>query len=233
MLTQGVIHDLKTHLHSLLTATELVKEQVVNEKKRADRLERLFRACATNLPKMRRIIELTLDGSRDIPIRPVEKDILETLRGAAETNQPLASLRGVTVKIDTPRDSLTVRHDPVQLERAFTNLIRNGIEAFESREQAKRPNGKLLRISVAPNKESGVEILFEDSGPGLNGFEEAAFAPLRSTKAHGAGLGLYVTKKIVHGHGGTITAGASPSLKGACFRVRLPAPSANVAEGPI
>ena len=74
-LARGVVHDIKTLLHSLVTATELVQEQPEGSPKRAVRIESLLRAASTNLPKMRQIIEQTLDGSREIPVQPRTHDL--------------------------------------------------------------------------------------------------------------------------------------------------------------
>jgi len=50
---------------------------------------------------------------------------------------------------------------------------------------------------------------------------EKLFTPLFSTKANGVGLGLYITKKLVEAHGGTITV-ESKKTEGTTFTVMLP-----------
>ncbi|MEI6397519.1 MAG: hypothetical protein WCO71_02000, partial [Pseudomonadota bacterium] len=120
MLAKGVIHDIKTFLHSLLTATELVREQQSDAEKKTARLDSLYRACAMNLPKMKRIIELTLDGSRDIPIRPALSELNQTIQGAIDANRDQAKAKGVKIDFRTPKGGIIVAHDPVQLERALS-----------------------------------------------------------------------------------------------------------------
>ena len=223
MLAKGVIHDIKTFLHSLLTATELVREQQADPEKKAARLESLYRACSMNLPKMKRIIELTLDGSREIPIRPSAVELGLTIQGAIDANRDQAKAKGVKIDLHIPEGGITVAHDPVQLERALSNLIKNGIEAIPSANgdsEAKRQ----VRISVNSASTGLVETSIEDSGPGIN-CEADLFKPTKSTKAHGAGLGLYITGKIVRGHGGFIRAAQSDDLGGANFTFCLPTAS--------
>lgn len=220
MLAKGVVHDIKTFLHSLLTATELVNEQQSGTEKRNARLEALYRACATNLPKMKRIIELTLDGSREIPIHSAPNSLSQTIEGAIESNRDQAKNKGVKIDFRQGDGKIIVPHDPVQLERALSNLIRNGIEAISGGDDPR--STRQVRVSVINTDDGPVEVCVEDSGPGLPADIEPLFKPTKSNKAHGAGLGLYITGKIVRGHGGYIRAGHSEDLGGANFVFGLP-----------
>lgn len=220
MLAKGVVHDIKTFLHSLLTATELVREQQADDAKRLARLEALFRACDKNLPKMKRIIELTLDGSVDIPIRPAPASIDATIQGAIEANREQARNKGVVIDYQSSPSHTPVAHDPVQLERALSNLIKNGIEA--AGERATGAQAKTVRVSTQKDAAGVLSVSVEDTGPGLGERSDILFKPTRSTKAHGAGLGLYITGKIIRGHGGEINAGRSTALGGALFTFSLP-----------
>ena len=70
--------------------------------------------------------------------------------------------------------------------------------------------------------ENGIEMLFEDSGPGIP--EEQRnniFEPFYSTKDGGTGLGLTVSYNIVTAHGGTLDL-IDGRDTGACFRLFLP-----------
>jgi signal transduction histidine kinase len=82
------------------------------------------------------------------------------------------------------------------------------------------PQGGELWISIA-QKRKMVEILFQDSGPGVPlEMREAIFEPFVSTKG-GTGLGLSVSYDIVTAHGGRLDLLADRK-PGACFRVMLP-----------
>ncbi|MEI8025281.1 MAG: HAMP domain-containing sensor histidine kinase [Pseudomonadota bacterium] len=220
MLAKGVVHDIRTFLHSLLTATELVKEKQNDLEKRSERLEALYRASATNLPKMKRIIELTLDGSREIPIHSASNNLSQTIEGAIDANRDQAKNKGVNIDFRLRGEKIDVPHDPVQLERALANLIRNGIDAIPVSIESEAV--REVRVSVLRTDERLVQVCVEDSGPGLPADIEPLFKPTRSTKANGAGLGLYITGKIVRGHGGYIQAGQSKDLGGANFVFGLP-----------
>ena len=67
-----------------------------------------------------------------------------------------------------------------------------------------------------------MEILFQDSGPGVpSGESRNIFEPFVSTKEGGTGLGLTVSYNIVTAHGGALEL-VSTRTPGACFRVFIP-----------
>jgi signal transduction histidine kinase len=100
-----------------------------------------------------------------------------------------------------------------QLVQVFLNLMLNAIDA----------TGKNGRIEVSAEKtDQSVEVVVLDNGSGIAP-EHASrlFEPYFTTKKHGTGLGLFVTRELVTDHGGTIHFESSPS-GGTLFRVRLP-----------
>jgi nitrogen fixation/metabolism regulation signal transduction histidine kinase len=94
--------------------------------------------------------------------------------------------------------ALTVRADKTQLNRLFTNLIQNAIEATSSRTERR------IRL-VEERQEHAVVILVEDNGTGIT--EQARsriFTPNFTTKTSGTGLGLAMSKSIVENVKGEI-----------------------------
>lgn len=219
-IARGVIHDLRTLIHTPLCAIDLVEEQPPGSEKRLKRLEHLQSVSRQQLPKMKEIIDNTLDGSRDIGIKIAEASVRQTVARAVKTLEGLIEQTKTAVKIEDDLDGMSIPHDSTQLERAITNLIKNGIEACQDGDQDSR-RLKAVRVAMRKNSDS-VEIDVEDAGPGLPTYHGRTFRPLRSTKAHGSGLGLIVSKKIVEAHGGEILPGSSDILGGAKFTVRLP-----------
>jgi signal transduction histidine kinase len=83
------------------------------------------------------------------------------------------------------------------------------------------PKGGVLRINGRAVR-NGVEILFQDSGPGVPREQESSiFEPFFSTKEGGTGLGLTVSYNIITAHRGNLELLLNRG-KGACFRVFLP-----------
>jgi len=100
-----------------------------------------------------------------------------------------------------------------QLVQVFLNLILNAIDATQK--------GGRIQI-VAQRQGAVIEVAVRDDGPGIAP-EHAArvFQPYFTTKKHGTGLGLFVTRKLVADHGGTVEFETAPGL-GTVFHVRLP-----------
>ena len=100
-----------------------------------------------------------------------------------------------------------------QLVQVFLNLVLNAIDATDR-------DGR-IELGARPCPE-GVEVTVRDDGSGIAP-EDAArvFQPYFTTKPHGTGLGLFVTRQLVTEHGGTVEFEPAPG-RGTVFRVRLP-----------
>jgi two-component system, NtrC family, sensor histidine kinase HydH len=103
-------------------------------------------------------------------------------------------------------------------EQVFSNLVFNAYEAMGGQ------SGK-LRITAQPaasHDQEGLEIVFEDSGPGVAAENrERIFNPFFTTKQSGVGLGLSIVSKIMDDHGGSIRIESEPGA-GARFRLFFP-----------
>ena len=108
--------------------------------------------------------------------------------------------------------------DDVLLRQAFSNLLRNAIEACQ-------PAGVTPHVRVEGTLDTAqnqARVSVHDNGPGLDpNARDRIFRPFFTTKKTGTGLGLALVQKIVVTHNGRISAGSSPS-GGACFQVTLP-----------
>lgn len=119
----------------------------------------------------------------------------------------------VQVKLDPLADKVLV--DRIQVQQVILNLVRNAIEAM-----AQSPVRR-IRLSSRAVVGGQVEVMIEDSGPGLaTEVAERLFQPFVSTKSEGMGLGLSICHTIVHGHDGRIWADAS-MLGGTAFHFTL------------
>ena len=105
--------------------------------------------------------------------------------------------------------------DRVQIQQVLLNLIRNSIEAMEG---CKR---RELVISTMPAADGMLAISVSDSGTGVSP-EMAAqlFQPFITSKRHGMGVGLSISRTIVEGHGGHISCEPNPE-GGTVFRFTL------------
>jgi signal transduction histidine kinase len=104
---------------------------------------------------------------------------------------------------------------PDQLEQVFLNLVLNAIDAM--------PRGGELQVRTARTwQPDGIAVRVADTGIGIApDVLPQLFEPFHSTRIEGLGLGLYVSRNIVEGHGGHIDVVSEPG-RGATFTVWLP-----------
>ena len=218
-MASGVLHDIKTLLHGMSVSVELANEAKNDQEKFITKLEGLLKACSVQIPKMKAVIESVLDGNRNIVVHPKKSNIESTIQSVLESSSEFATRSGVTVEALV--NSFSFSHDPVQLQRALLNIVKNGIEAIEPK-SAK----KIVQIS-SKFENSTVLISVEDSGIGLSSDPSHIFKRIKTTKSHGTGLGFLISKKIVEAHEGTIVASRSVALGGARFLISIPICSAD------
>lgn len=212
-VAQGVIHDIRTLLQSLQVATDLA-----SEKQSEERFKNLLGVSKSKLPNLLAIINTALDGSREIKIQPFSSDLIKTLKNSIDTNQAIAISKNIKIDFEAKSDSLMAIHDPIQLERVFTNILKNAVEAVEETQSL----DKKIKITCESTNSNQVKVTIEDNGQGLPPKAESVFRLLKSTKTHGSGLGLLVSRKIVEAHSGNIKASHSTALKGAKFEIEIP-----------
>lgn len=124
----------------------------------------------------------------------------------------------VSYGLELARDLADARVDRRQIQHVILNLVRNAVEAM-----AEGCSGTpALIIRTASFAEGDVEISVSDNGPGVpQSIGPRLFDPFCTTKAHGAGLGLAIGRRILRSHGGSLEYRPS-SPAGACFLIRLP-----------
>src|SRR5439155_27226857 len=131
-----------------------------------------------------------------------------------------AVARRVTIQKDVPPDLPVVVGDCVQLQQVLLNLVVNAMDAMGSVDERER----CLQIRGRLDTDDGrraVTISVDDCGIGLQPEEtNRLFEVFYTTKPHGMGLGLAISRSIIEGHGGRLWA-ESKRDAGAIFSFRL------------
>ncbi len=160
---------------------------------------------------IRRLREFVSRGETDRRVENLPKLIEEAsalaLVGAKEI--------GVKVKFALDPRAATVLADKIQIQQVLLNLMRNAIEAMQE-----TPD-RVLTLSTVVENNGMVQISVADTGPGIA--PEAAqrlFEPFYTTKSHGMGIGLSVSRTIIEAHGGQLWAEPGPN-GGTVFHLTL------------
>jgi PAS domain S-box-containing protein len=128
-----------------------------------------------------------------------------------------ASRRSISVRTELAEDIPHVIGDRVQLQQVLMNLIVNGIEAMHDVDGTRE-----LTIKSQPGENNEVLLSVSDTGMGLPRHQtDDIFNAFFTTKTHGTGMGLRISRSIVESHGGRLWA-ADNSPRGASFCFTLP-----------
>jgi len=151
-------------------------------------------------------------------LRPEVADVNEIIRETIALLRSEAMRHNILVRTELAAGLPLIMGDRVQLQQVTMNLIVNSIDAMKevdgTRElsiKSQRAEHELLQVSVS------------DTGMGLPPQQEdQIFDAFFTTKPHGTGMGLRISRSIIESHGGRLWA-ADNSPRGATFQFTLPA----------
>jgi PAS domain S-box-containing protein len=145
-----------------------------------------------------------------VDVSEVIREMIVLLRG--EAMKYFIAVR-TELEADTPR----VTADRVQLQQVLMNLMLNAIDAMKD---ADGPRELAIKTQRAENDQVLVSV--NDTGMGLPPQQsDQVFEAFFTTKPHGTGMGLAISRSIVESHGGRLWA-ANNSARGATFSFTLP-----------
>jgi C4-dicarboxylate-specific signal transduction histidine kinase len=144
-------------------------------------------------------------------------DLNELIREMVVLLRNEASRYSISIRSDLAGDLPQVMADRIQLQQVFMNLMLNGIEAMKDLSTARELTMRSQRV-----KDGQLMISVSDTGIGLPLQQpEQIFGAFFTTKAHGTGMGLPISRSIIESHGGRLWA-TSNSERGASFHFNLP-----------
>lgn len=152
---------------------------------------------------------------RPVRLEPVDlKSMLRTLERYVRVRMPQLA-QNVELVVSVEEGVPPVEGNAVLLEWALENLVKNGLDALAG-------SGGTIRVSAERASERKVAIEIADDGPGVAAsVRSSLFEPGVTTKKGGWGVGLSLTRRIVHDvHQGRLLLNSSE--KGAIFTVELP-----------
>lgn len=164
---------------------------------------------------------LTLAESHQLTFEKHELDLIEIARRSINMFQAEADEKKINLRLVTPLDNALIVADPMRTEQVIGNLLSNALRYV--------PEGGKVWAEIT-KKENEMEVSINDNGPGVpeadlpfifNRFWRGEKS--RARQSGGAGLGLAITKLLVEGQGGQITAQNRPA-GGMQVTVSFPAP---------
>jgi C4-dicarboxylate-specific signal transduction histidine kinase len=161
---------------------------------------------------VRRLREFVRTGA--LRVRPLSAQSL--LEGVADAARPGANRIGVTIMVHADANLPDLAGDRLQLETVLHNLVQNAIDAL-----AEQHGPRIVRLAATLGDGKVLRITVADSGPGVSpDMLPNLFEPLATSKVHGLGLGLAISRTIVEAHGGKLA--LESTATGATFCLTLP-----------
>src|SRR5467141_2204219 len=143
-------------------------------------------------------------------------DINEVIREMVVLLRGEATRYAISVRTELAADLRQVVGDRVQLQQVMMNLMMNSADAMKNVDGTRE-----LAITSQPADNEALLVSVSDTGIGLPPQADQIFKAFFTTKAHGTGMGLSISRSIVESHGGRLWAGSN-SPRGASFYFTLP-----------
>ena len=204
---QNASHELKTPLMAIQGYAEGIQAGVMDTGSAAE-------VILAESDRMTELVEELLDISKiDMGRQQLalsEMDVRELLYDSIRAVEPTAAASGITIVPDFPEEPVMVKCDDTQMRRAVTNILSNGVRYARSE----------LRLTCRADRRQ-VTIRIQDDGDGIaEGDLPHIFERFYMGKSGKSGIGLALTKEIIHLHKGTIRAYNGDG--GAVFEITLP-----------
>ncbi len=214
-VARRIAHEIKNPLTPIQLAAERLKRRFSSQiTEGEDVFAKLTETIVRQVGDLRRMVDEFSSFAR-MP-KPVFRDenIIDLVRQAVFMQKVAHS----EIIFDAPESdaALEMACDRRQISQAITNILKNAVEAIQSRAEAREGNRDQQddthtgEIRVAVGRENGKTIItIADNGIGLPEDHDHIFEPYVTTRAKGTGLGLAIVKKIVEEHFGEIEFSAS------------------------
>jgi signal transduction histidine kinase len=172
-------------------------------------IEQNVRLCRELLTMWQSYGSVGATPRKPISVSAILREVIKGVGAVAVQN-------GVELKANISEETCTVLGDAVQIKRAIQNVIINAVQACAEK--------KGLVLIDCGQKDFYVDLHVEDNGHGIPPARMSKiFDPYFTTKQgkSGTGLGLYITKKVVEDHSGSLKVDSTPGV-GTTFSIRLP-----------
>lgn len=203
-IARRIAHEIKNPLTPIQLAAERLQRrfggEIASDK---ETFERLTGTIVRQVGDLRRMVDEFSNFAR-MP-KPVfrKENVHEIARQALFLHE--VAHPQVKFAIEPPSGDFPMVCDRRQLAQALTNVVKNGVEAIESRRSRGEHHFGGDRVELRVRREGDQLVIdITDTGIGLPEDRERLTEPYMTTRVRGTGLGLAIVKKIVEEHCGEI-----------------------------
>ncbi len=213
-LAAGVAHEIRNPLNSISTIIQQLDRdfEPVSD---SDDYHELAQIVVSEVKRIDRTVQDFLQFTSPSSLNLQTLYLRDLLHQIELQFSRLLTQSNITLSIKTDWDG-PVTWDLEKVKQVFVNLIKNAIDALDSRENA------AISIQTRKTTAEAIEIVIADSGPGIpEDIIKRIFNLYFTTKSSGTGIGLSIVQKIIDMHGGTIQV-HSEKNNGTRFTITLP-----------
>jgi PAS domain S-box-containing protein len=208
-------HELRTPLNAVLGFAQLLQADDLTETQ-AESVERITSGGRHLLELVNDVLDIATIEAGELPIAIERVSTRDVAHETLELLAPLAAVGDVSLTCDVADADVVVRGNRQRLKQVLLNLDSNAIKYS--------PSGSCVTVAVERDQARG-RLRVSDNGPGIAPEHLArAFVPFERIGAdsavEGTGLGLPLSRNLVHAMGGTIAADSDSG--GSMFTVELP-----------
>lgn len=215
------VHELRTPLASLSTATYLLLRPEMSREQRDQIVNNIHNETLRLNSLASSFLDLARLESGRVQFRKTRFSVADLLYECRDVLMTKAQETGIQIRIDVPNDMPLMEADRDKIKQVILNLVSNAIKY-------NRANGSV--IVTGNYTESELSIAIQDTGVGIpeesipHLFEKFYRVREHEGKASGTGLGLSICKQIIQGHNGRIEVKSKMGV-GTSFTVYVPRPS--------
>jgi PAS domain S-box-containing protein len=195
-------HELRTPLTNIMTRLYLIERAPEQTPRHLEVLNKVARNMLVLLNDLLTVARL----ESSIPLNRQPIDLRRVVHEVIEVQKPDADEKGIAFTLDLPDEAVTVSADPVRINQALTNLVRNAV--------LYTPPGGWIRVCTCLDEDKQRALVnVINSGQGIDAENlPHLFDPFfRVTEGGaGAGLGLFITREILELHDGAVTVSSTP-----------------------
>ncbi len=218
-LTSSIAHELNQPLAAIRNyasaALRFLSQSEPDLIKAKDALEGIVRddrRAAEVISRVRELLRNKEPLHHPVQMNEVIQEVLAFVRSDVV-------LEGLTIETELAPELPVALGDRVQLQQVLLNLILNAADALNK----VGPDLRKIVIKTESEGDGDVKVSVRDLGEGIDeGHREKLFEPFFTSKPNGMGMGLAISQRIIHAHGGSIRAENNPG-GGATFSFTLPA----------
>lgn len=215
-LSAGIAHEIKNPLAAVNLNLQLLDRNVAKDAPEYN----YIKTALQGVERISRIIEVTLNFSRSAMPDIRGLNINSLIPTTLDLVKSSLKRKEIEIKLDLDDKLPAVQADSKQLQQVFINLLTNAADAIKVKGEIEiktyiesDSKNKELQFVVASISDSGIGIAPEDL--------PKIFNPFFTRKAEGTGLGLPITQRIMHQHGGVIDVESNLG-EGTTFYVKIP-----------